>query len=288
MKGMTGYAYREFQTDVCSGSIEIKGYNNRYLDISVNQPGTLSPLEPKFRELIQERIARGRVEVYVRVHDRVDDASFVLDEDLARNYVTQLRRLAGAAGISDTITLTDVLGLEGVISVDRRVDHESYAAILLPVVQEALSSFEATRVAEGQAVEQAIATQLQDIERLFVQVKDQAGALEEHITGTIRKRFEELVPDTVDDSRVLSETAMLLVRYSIQEEIDRLRFHLDAARQLLQEHGPVGKKFDFLCQEIGREINTIGSKSIIPEINACVVDAKNALENIREQLRNIE
>ncbi|MFP4509792.1 MAG: YicC/YloC family endoribonuclease [Spirochaetaceae bacterium] len=288
MTGMTGYAYTEFQSDRRSGSVEIKGYNNRYLDVSVNLPGKLSQLEPQIRDMVTTQVARGRVDVSVRIRDRSEVAEVSVDYELARTYATQLRKLADATGIADSLTVSDLLGLEGILSVERTVDAEEYYAFLLPSLQEALRVFVQTRESEGIAVKRMVEVQIQDIESLVGRLVEHAAELEAHVSGTIRKRFEELVPETVDDSRILSETAVLLVKYSIQEEIDRLRFHLDACRRLLEEPSAVGKKMDFLCQEIGREINTIGSKSIIPEINSCVVDAKNALENIREQIRNVE
>ncbi|TVQ27017.1 MAG: YicC family protein [Spirochaetaceae bacterium] len=288
MTGMTGYAYTEFQSEERSGSVEIKGYNNRYLDVAVNLPGRLSPLEPGIRELVSQGINRGRVEVSVRVRELAGSAEITIDKTLARTYVAGLKELAHTAGIDDTVTLSDVLSLEGVLSIDRSVDHDEYAAFLMPHLQNAFEVFCEARQAEGAAVARMVELQLQAIDALVSSLIEHAARLEAHITTTIRARFEEVVPDAVDDSRILGETAVLLVKYSIQEELDRLRFHLDSCRKLLSEPGAVGKKLDFLCQEIGREINTIGSKSIIPEINSCVVDAKNALENIREQLRNVE
>lgn len=288
MTGMTGYAYTEFQSDRRSGSVEVKGYNNRYLDISVNLPGKLSPLEPRIRDLVNTHVARGRVEVSVRIRELSENAEVSVDQELARSYAAKLRELAEATGIADSLTVSDLLGLEGVLSVERTVDAEEYYAFLLPSLQQSLKVFVESRESEGTAVKRMVEGQLTDIETLVDRLVEHAADLEAHIRGTIRKRFEEVVPEAVDDSRILSETAVLLVKYSIQEEIDRLRFHLDACRTLLEESEAVGKKLDFLCQEIGREINTIGSKSIIPEINACVVDAKNALENIREQIRNVE
>ncbi len=288
MTGMTGYAYREFQSEERSGSVEIKGYNNRYLDVSVNLPGRLSPLEPGIREFVSQGINRGRVEVSVRVRELAGSAEITIDRTLARTYVAGLKELAHTAGIEDTVTLSDVLSLEGVLSIDRSVDHDEYAAFLMPHLQNAFEVFCEARQSEGDAVAGMVELQLQAIDALVSSLTEHSARLETHITTTIRARFEEVVPDAVDDSRILGETAVLLVKYSIQEELDRLRFHLDSCRKLLSEPGAVGKKLDFLCQEIGREINTIGSKSIIPEINSCVVDAKNALENIREQLRNVE
>ena len=288
MRSMTGYGYHEEVGDESIVAVELKSYNNRYLDISINTPPTLNPIEPRIKAFIAERIARGKVDVYVKAKGVSEETTVLVDHENVAAYLAALESIKQSAGLTDPIRLSDLLRLEGVLRVEKSPDVEQSWTALEPVLGRAFEQFEAARVAEGAATRGDVERQLGRIEAAVVVVESHAPSLEARIKSQIRERFEELLGDEVDESRVYAETAVLLVKYSMNEELVRLRAHLASASELLGSDEPVGKRLDFTCQEMNREINTIGSKSTIVEINRAVVEAKDALEKIREQLRNVE
>ncbi len=288
MKSMTGFGFAERRGESVHASVELKSYNNRYLDINVNVPGYLSPLEPFLRSYLGERVARGRVDVYVKLKDQDAPVDVTLDRQAVRAYREVLKQMAEEAGIPDQPDISDFLRLEGVVSVDRQMDIDRYTAVLEPILAEAFEQFDESRRIEGSAtardIERLIGIIDNGVELISRWAEELEGRLKEHV----RRRFSEMLGEQYDEDRVYTEIASLLVRYSINEEVARLRSHLAGFRTTLDGGGGVGKKLDFICQEINREINTVGSKSFIAEINSSVVNMKDAVENIREQLRNVE
>ncbi|MCX7787997.1 MAG: YicC family protein [Spirochaetes bacterium] len=288
MKSMTGYGYGEGGSDSLHFSLELKSLNNRFLDIYVNLPLTLSPLEPRVREFLQQRIQRGKVEVYIKMKETQEHLSVRVDEGVVRGYLQALRTLASYADTPEEIRLSHLLRLEGILQVEKHRDIEEYWKVLYPLLEKTFHTFDASRVQEGEALEKDILGLIGKIEAEVQVIEGKLPELKRFYTETIRNRMEELLSDKVDEARMLSEVAILLVKYSVNEELVRLKAHLDAFRKILKEEGGIGKKLDFLCQEMNREINTIGSKNVLAEVTRSVVDMKDALENIREQIRNIE
>ncbi|MFW5995546.1 MAG: YicC/YloC family endoribonuclease [Spirochaetia bacterium] len=288
MMSMTGHAWREWQDERCSASIEMKSYNNRYLDTSVQVPGWLSPLEPRIRTLLSDAFSRGKIECVIRARSFESELSVRIDERLAEEYANALRSLSRAANMSAEPTLSDITSFEGVVVTEQHVDFEAWWNWLEPKIGDGIANLREARSAEGDKLRRVIERERARIGELVARVSRRAEDLQEHIKANILERVEELGLGSIDDSRVLSETALLLVKYSIREELDRLNAHLDSFDRNASESGGIGKRLDFICQEIGREINTIGSKSVLDDVNAAVVSAKDALENIREQLRNVE
>ncbi len=288
MKSMTGHAYDEWSDDTRSVTIEAKSYNNRYLDISVNIPGRFSPLEPKIRELVSQRVVRGKVECSLRPKLFEQSASIHVDAALAAEYAAALRKVAESAGIRSEPSISDITAFEGIVIAEPSLALDEWWAWLEPKLEAVLDNLDVTRQREGAALEQVIGRERGRLSDVVRAVDRRADDLQEHIRESILERFRELQGEAVDEQRVLGETAVLLVKYSIREELDRLQSHLSAFDAAAREGGAIGKKLDFICQEIGREVNTIASKSIFDDVNAAVITAKDALENIREQLRNIE
>ena len=288
MKSMTGYGYSEYQDEQIHISFEIKSYNNRYLDIIINLPPFLNSLEPELRKLITADAARGRVEVYIRVRELEEDLTVHLDRGAVKAYSETLRELASAAGIEADLRPADFLQLEGILKTEKKRDIDIYRLRVNELYAECSRQWDASRKAEGRTAEEDIRSHIGQIADALVLFEQKAGEMESNIVSGIRTKFSEVLGDQADEQRVLAETAVLLVKYSINEEIVRLRAHIDAFLKEAGSGSAVGKKLDFLCQEINREINTIGSKSFMVEINQKVVDVKDKLENIREQLRNVE
>ncbi len=294
MKSMTGYGYAEHQSEKARVSVELKSYNNRYLDISLSLPAAVSPLEPRFRDYLAKRIARGRVELTVRVVEYEEGISIALDKQAVRAYVEALRDLARTAGIDEGVELLHLLTLEGILKsdgmlkVERRTDLELLWGLFEPQMERALLEFERARRVEGDLTHANILANLARVEEAVGTIKGYAGELESIIKANLKERFAELLGNSYDETRLLAETAVLLVKSTIGEEVHRMESHLSSFRRMTDSDEAIAKKLDFLCQELGREINTVGSKSTILEVNQAVVEVKDSLENIREQLRNVE
>jgi uncharacterized protein (TIGR00255 family) len=302
MISMTGFAYREKTGDDFSVSVEIKGYNNRFLEMQVFLPPWLSYMEPKVRELIGNYCNRGKVEVFIRVREINAPVSVTINTNAATAYMKAISGLASDLGIDSALSVPLLIGMEGVFDVEKERNDERSWAIIEPVLGEALGLFQAERIREGKHTEEDIFNSVIVIESSLKNVVAYIPELEKSIKENIKNRFMELigadassngvsrngVSNIIDENRILSETAILLMKYTISEEISRLSSHLAEFRAESKKNQSPGKKLDFLCQEINREINTIGSKSAILEVSRAVVEMKEALENIREQLRNIE
>jgi len=288
MISMTGYAYREKTGEDLSASVEIKGCNSRYLDIYINQPPWLSAFESRIREIISARCGRGKVEVFIRFREHNAPVSISINKNAARAYFDALNDIAKEFGISEKPSLSVLMEMENVIEIEKKRDDERYWQEILPLLSEAVQAFSMEREREGKHTECDILSNLKIIESSLETVSSFVPVIEKTLKDNIRSRFTELLGSQIDENRVLAETASLLLKYTISEEISRLVSHIGEFKKETEKNPRPGKKCDFLCQEINREINTIGSKSAILEVSAEVVKMKEALENIREQLRNIE
>jgi len=294
MISMTGFAYREWAGEDVSLSIEIKGYNNRFLELQINLPPWLACMEPQVRSLMGSVCGRGKVEVWIRVKEINAPLDVTVNTHAARAYMNALSALAADLGIDTHINLSTLIGMEGVLEVDKKRDEGRYWNLIEPVLKEAAAIFKEERIREGKHTEEDILNAISKIESSLQAISAHIPALENAITENIKTRFKELVSkelasdSVIDDNRILAETAVLLMKYTISEEISRLSSHLAEFRAEAAKNERPGKKLDFLCQEINREINTIGSKSAILEVSRAVVDMKESLENVREQLRNVE
>lgn len=289
MKSMTGYAWREINEGDMTVSVEIKSYNSRFLDLSVNQPYWLSRLENRIREYASKRIQRGKVELSVRIRETSSNLQVTADPDAARAYKGAVAEIASALGLdSSSLPLSLIISQEGVLKSERVLDIETYWAKIEPVLDAAFADFERARDTEGKALAEDIYAMISRIEKSAETITGWVPDMERIFRENIRTRFAEILGNDIDEQRVMQETAALLVKYTINEEIVRLRAHLTSLRKELAENPAPGRKTDFICQEINREVNTIGSKNQIYEVGQAVIDAKDALENIREQMRNIE
>lgn len=288
MKSMTGYGYKEGADDRLSLAVEIKGYNNRFLEVYASLPASLSQLEPRLREYVASRCVRGKVELSVRAKDLSGSVAVSVDEAAAEAYYGAMKALAERLGIAEKPSLASVLAMEGVLQAEKDRDPERAWALLEALLADAFGQFEAARVREGKATESDVLSHVAVLERGVDSVAAHVPELEASIKEGLRARFREVLGDAVDEQRVLAETAVLLVKYTISEELARLRAHLAEFRAEAARNPAPGKKLDFLCQEINREVNTIGSKTPVLDVSRAVVEMKDALENVREQLRNVE
>jgi uncharacterized protein (TIGR00255 family) len=328
---MTGYGYKERNDDNFSVSVEIKGYNSRFLDISVNLPAQFSALDLQIRHSIAEYCRRGKIDVNVFFKERGHELSISVNQAAVNAYFSSLvsvfeslqsAKLEFEKNLSvlksenpnvdayiDSLSLKNVLewkwkepelaevmAFEGVMEIEKKRESVDYWGEIEPILLAAIAEFDESRVKEGKHTEKDILSHIETLESNVKIISSRIPELELAIKENIKGRFMELLKLDVaktssmliDENRVLAETAILLMKYTISEEISRLSSHLEEFRQETIRNPSPGKKLDFLCQEINREINTIGSKTPIVEVSRAVVNMKDALENIREQLRNIE
>ena len=288
MKSMTGFAYREHRDERHKITITMKSYNNRFLDILVYLPSFLNPLEPKIREFLSKRISRGRVELYLKASELNQAAEITIDPAYVGSYIQALRQLADAAGIRERIRLSHLMRIEGMLKAEQSLDLDDYWLDLQPVLDSVFHDFDQLRQAEGEATGRDISELLGRIEGDIAEIEAVAPQLEKKIKHDLRTRFEDLLANGVDENRILAETAVLLMKSDIHEELVRSRSHLHNFRKALEESGPMGKKLDFICQELNREFNTIGAKNLLVEADGAIVALKDHVEKIREQLRNVE
>ena len=289
MQSMTGYGYAERLTNDFLMSVELKSYNNRYLEIGHNIPFFLSRFEIAIDERIKNITARGHVDVNIRVRQLSSDIELHVDEEAVRRYAQAFRRIGEIAGIQTEPELKDFLSTEGIIANVKDTNVDRYEQTLMELLAQALSDFIASKEREGEATRSDLVRLGEQLQADLQSVRSHAANLESRLKENLISRFDELLGSKgYDENRFLQEVAILLTKYSINEELVRMETHLCEFRKLIGRDDAVGKKLDFLSQEMNREINTIGSKSVVVEVNQLVVSMKDSLENIREQVRNIE
>lgn len=286
---MTGYGYAQVLNDAYQIEVEIKGYNNRYLEISHLINYALSAYEVEIDDEIKKVASRGHIDLNVRLKQFRNPCCVMVDEGVVKAYAEAFSRISSATGTVLEPQLSDYLAIEGVVSNVKNQDVEVYRKDLFQALSQALTQFDDSRRREGAATKKDLKRLGEGFAASLEIIRNKAGELEEFYKKSILDKYHELLDDKkIDENRFLQEVANLLVKYSINEEQNRLFTHLKEYNRLLESDESVGKRLDFLCQEMNREVNTTGSKSQLADINLQVVAMKDNLENIREQVRNIE
>lgn len=289
MNSMTGYGYKEVMVDSTQISVEIRSVNSRFLDLNINIPSFLNPIESRLRKIIGEKVVRGKVDLSIRIKDTNSTAKITPDPAAAVMYRDAIAEIAKALGQdAGNIPLNLIIAQEGVLNITHEYDAESYWKKIEPVFTEVLNQFVEDRKREGENLQKDLLAKLDKLDECAAFFKQWQPEMENRFKENITAKFNELLGDHVDENKILEETASLLIKYTINEEIIRLHSHLQALRKEFTDDPIPGKRIDFICQEANREINTIGSKNQFTEVGAMVVNAKDALENIREQSKNVE
>ncbi len=289
MNSMTGYGFKEAIVENTQVSVEIKSVNSRFLDLNINLPSFLNSLESKIRALVAQKIVRGKVDLTIRVKDMNSSVKVVPDLIAAKMYGDAIREIARSLGKNDDdVPLSLIINQEGVLNTTRDYDAELYWEKINPIFTEVFDKFIADRKREGENLKKDLLEKLSVLDECAAFFAEWQPKMEEKFRSQITERFKELLGDHVDENRIMTEVASMLVKYTINEEIIRLKSHLSALRKEFSESEVPGKRIDFICQETNREINTIGSKNQFTEVGEMVINAKNALENIREQSKNVE
>ena len=288
---MTGYGRSVETVNGREFTVELRSVNNRYLDCSVKLPRSLSFAEDAVKQAVKNSISRGKVDVYVSIRSEGGtEATVTLNAAMVEGYLAAMRKMAGDYGIRDDISVSLLSRMSDVFTVDKpQVDEEQLLADLMSVMDKALASYDAMRRAEGQALEKDLRSRGQTILGLVAQVETgSAKTLEDYRTRLYNKLKEVLANTAIEESRILTEAAIFADKIAVDEETVRLRSHLEQMNTMLSGSDPVGRKLDFLLQEMNREANTIGSKCSDVRLARIVVDIKAELEKIREQTQNIE
>jgi len=292
MKSMTGFGKREVLSQGTMVGVEIRSVNHRFCEIMVRLPKTLSSLELDLKEQIKQVCERGRIEVMVTVNGggSITKKVVQLDRDLARRYIQGLKELQRECQLSGTIDVNAVAGYRDLFSVNEETAPiKDLSKVVAGLTQKTLGDLEKMRKKEGTVLQKDLTQRLHAIEGRLRTVQQRIPlslkASGVRLKGRVAKLLEG---QSVNMDRVAQEIAMLTERADVTEELTRLHSHVAQFRAALKEKGPVGKRLDFLLQEMGREVNTIGSKANDGEISAEVVELKSELEKIREQVQNIE
>lgn len=291
MKSMTGYGSYESQSDNYHLKIDMKSVNNRYCDVFIKLPALLFSYEDKIKRFIKKDVKRGKVEVFIKLNKlSKDDNSFDVDLPLAKNYYNASRDISNYLGLNNDLSIKDIITMPGVLveSEDNEVSKE-LEDLLFTTLTKTLESFITSRLSEGQAIKEDFKTKLSSIKDIVAKVEELSPiSLKENEEKLKNKLNNYLDESEIDRQRIATECFLLVDKLSIDEEITRLKIHLDRFNHIMNLEESIGRKLDFLLQEINREINTIGSKSNNIDILNIVVLVKSEVERIREQVQNIE
>ena len=293
IKSMTGYGTAGVQTNTSrSYTVEVKSVNHRYCDVNLKLPGKFSFLEQELKAVVKNRFNRGRFDIYVAFDEfGAETKQISFDKELAAQYLKQLEELGAHLGLEARIDLFALTRMPDVLRVEPvELDQEEVRQQVTSVLTEALEQLEQMRVHEGQVLEQDITTNLERIRGIVDVVSELSKSTPDQYKIALEERIKRLTDGVVeiDPERIAQEVVMFCDKIDISEELTRLYGHLDHFLHVMASQEPVGRKLDFLIQEMNREINTIGSKSNNSDIAQQVVDVKSILEKIREQVQNIE
>lgn len=291
IRSMTGYGRHQ---DTIAGkdiTVEIKSVNHRYFEFSSRISRGYGFLEDKLKAFMQSQVSRGKIDVYVSLLS-VDDGSVIveLNKPLAEGYINALRQLAAEYNLSDDISVSSVARNSDIFTIRRAPDDEAAVwEAVREVAQRAVENFIAMREVEGAKLREDVNQRLDTILEAVSLVEQKSPETLANYQNRLRAKMEELLGDSkIDEQRLITECAIFADKIAVDEETVRLRSHIDQFRTILDSDEPVGRKLDFLVQEINRETNTIGSKAQNTDIAHTVVGVKSEIEKIREQIQNIE
>lgn len=272
-------------------SIEMKSVNHRYLDINIRMPKQMIALEERIRKVINSRLSRGKVDVFINLKSfKSDDVVAELNKDLAKSYFDCLEEIAKSLNIPNDATATTISRFQDVITISQKEeDLEEVYTEITPLLKETLDNMIEMRMVEGEKLKEDILGKLLVIDETVDEVEKIADSVPRAYKEKLEDRVKELTRDlNVDEQRIAMEVAMFSDKATVDEEIIRLRSHIIQMRNTLKLKEPIGRKLDFIVQEMNRETNTIASKSSHIEMTNFVIEMKNIIEKIREQVQNIE
>jgi uncharacterized protein (TIGR00255 family) len=292
ISSMTGYGRAFCESKTRNFTVEIKSVNHRYLDLNIKMPRSLLALEDRIRKNVQERISRGKVDIYItQTVLETENSKALLNRNLCDSYVKCLNEIRELYNIKDDISLSLISKFPEVITVEEQdEDIENVWSVLRNPLKEALDTLTLMRAREGDALKKDIEKKCADIKVLINSIDDKSKNLVDNYKVRLNNRINELISDKslIDENRIAMEIAIFSDKACIDEEIVRLKSHISQLNESIQNSKTVGRKLDFIVQEMNREANTIASKANDVDIIHLVLDIKNDIEKIREQVQNIE
>ena len=287
---MTGFGMGEVEEEGVRVRVELRSVNSRFCDIQVRRPSNLSDLESPVRERLQQRVARGKVTASLTWEEGTESRVLPkLDVDAAHSYVRELEELRDLFSLQGKADLSLLAGLPGLFKVETdRLDPAEVRRLVLLALDRALDQFDEMRATEGKALAKDLSARLENVDEKLKQINELAEENRSQTQNRLREKIEALLqPGEVDETRLAMEVAMICERSDITEEIVRFRSHNDQFLATLRKGGDVGRRLNFLLQEINREANTINSKASEADIVHLVVDIKEEVERLREQVQNL-
>ncbi len=286
MESMTGYGFIEKNTEQFSFSAELKTLNSRYLEIFITLPKVLRNDENEIHGILKEHFTRGKLELSVDIHDWVGARAVSLNDELVVKYYQELQKIHKRLNITEPVDMGAILTLDGITQRERSAISEKSRNDVYNAVRGVIKKATAMRVREGEALKKDLSNSVREISGLVENIRNLSRNQVKEKMDNLSRRLSDLSEGIVEE-RIYMELAVMSDKLDINEEIIRMKDHLVKFRSIMKEQGQVGRKLDFLAQELFREINTIASKSNSSEISHLTVDVKNNIDKIREQCRNI-
>ncbi|MED4532599.1 YicC/YloC family endoribonuclease [Metabacillus fastidiosus] len=287
---MTGFGRAVGEVEGLTVTVEMKSVNHRFSEISVRMSRQFLTIEDKIKKVISKSLHRGRIEVFISVEgDSLTDRTVRVDWSLLDQYMKALTDVKEKYSLSDTIKMDHLLKNEDVIHVEESANHSEHVEEkIIQVVKNATEQLVIMRNAEGEQLGKDLNIKLKQLLEHTEQLEQYAPSVVKHYHDKVHKRLQEFVSGTIDENRLIQEAAIFADKVDISEELIRIRSHIRQFSEALLQKGAVGRKLDFLVQELNREANTIGSKANDSEIAKIVVELKSIIEKLKEQVQNIE
>ncbi len=291
MKSMTGFGRAKLEKNNRIYNIEIKSVNHKYNDITIKLPRSLSYLEDKIKKEISNNISRGKIDIFISFENYSEEGKqIIVNRELVKEYMQEFKKIAEENNLNLNFSVTEITKLPEVLTLkETQEDEKIIEEELFECLKEAISNFVNMREQEGNKIKEDLLLRIEKIAQKVEKISEYSTRLVEEYVVKLEQRIKELLKvDVVDETRLAMEVVLYADKCSVEEELTRLRSHIMQFKNMLEETKPIGKKMDFLMQEMNRETNTIGSKSGSLEITNLVVNIKTELEDIREQVQNIE
>ena len=290
IKSMTGYGKANIQKNERNYQIEIKSVNHRYLDISIKMPKQLSYLEETIKKEISTKIKRGKIDVFITFENNsLEGREIKINTELAKAYISELKKLANQENILSDIQVTEISKYPDVLNIQNKQDDEEIRKEVIETIKASLNELIQMRQIEGNKISEDLKMRLQKISSKVDEISKLSTRLIEEYVVKLEERLKQLLNgQELDQARLAQEVVIYADKCSVEEEVTRLNSHISQFKNLINSEEAVGKKLDFIIQEMNRETNTIGSKANNLQITNIVIDLKTEIENIREQIQNIE
>lgn len=291
IKSMTGFGRAEKVTSQCKITVELKSVNHRYLDLNIKMPRRFNMLEGQVRNLLKQYMQRGKVDVFITFEDFTSgDYTLKYNKDLAAQYLRYLNQMAEDFNLDNDVRVTTLSRYPEVLTMEEQsVDDEQMWELLAGPLKEACAKFVETRTREGQHLKEDLLSKLENLDHKVTLVEERSPLVVAAYREKLEQKVHELLEDSqIDDNRIAAETVLFSDKICNDEETVRLHSHIHGMQDILQEAEGIGRKMDFMAQEMNREANTILSKSNDLEVSNIAIDLKTEIEKIREQIQNIE